>query len=237
MDLHSEERLQKILSARGIASRRSAEEMIQAGRVTIDGTPARLGDRANPSQQQICVDGKPINATLEKRSYILLHKPKYVITSVKDEKDRKTVFDVVGAPAVGLWPVGRLDWDSEGLLILTNDGDLTHRLTHPSFGVAKTYEVTVVGQDIPRQAAEIPSIRTLDDLPVQPAQVHVVNAEKITVTIKEGRNRHVRKLCAAVGLDVIRLIRVSEGGLTINGLRAGQWRHLTAEEIARLSAL
>ena len=236
------ERLQKILSARGIASRRDAEQLILDGRVTVDGLPAELGQRADPSVQTICVDGQPIRTSLEERVYIMLNKPRGYVTTVRDERGRKTVMDLLGDVGAGLWPVGRLDYLSQGLLLLTNDGEVTRRLTHPSFEVEKVYHVWVRGQDIERQAEDMAGELLLDGVPIKPALVRILRTESsgervLEVRITEGRNRQVRRMCAACDLEVLRLMRVGEGELVLGDLRAGDWRYLTEEEITYLRGI
>ena len=236
------ERLQKILSARGIASRREAEQLILDGRVTVDGQPAELGQRVDPSAQTICVDGQPIAASLDERVYIMLNKPRGYVTTVRDERGRKTVMDLLGDAGAGLWPVGRLDYLSQGLLLLTNDGEVTRRLTHPSFEVEKVYHVWVRGENIPRQAEAMAGEITLDGVRIKSALVRVLRVESsgesvLEVRVTEGRNRQVRRMCAACDLEVLRLVRVGEGELTLGDLKAGDWRYLTAEEITYLQGI
>ena len=232
-----EERLQKILSARGVASRRKAEEYLAAGRVMVNGRPARVGDKADPDRDQITVDGRPL-AGERRRTYLMLYKPRGYVTTLADEKGRKTVADLVKGCGARVWPVGRLDLDSEGLLILTDDGDLTHRILHPSGEVEKEYLVTVSG-DVDRALPVLAGPMELDGVPLAPAQVRVVSRAgadraRLSVTIHEGKNRQVRRMCAAAGLQVTRLRRVREGALTLGELKPGRWRVLSREEVALL---
>ena len=227
-----EERLQKLLSARGVASRRRAEDYLAAGRVTVNGVPARVGDRADPDRDDIRVDGKPL-PPLEARTYLMLNKPRGYICTRSDEKGRRTVMSLVAGCGAAVWPVGRLDLDSEGLLLLTDDGDLTQMLLHPSHEVEKEYHVWVEG-DVERALPVLRGPMALDGTPLQPARVETVGEGVLSVTIHEGRNRQVRRMCAAAGLSVRRLRRVREGALTLGGLPAGKWRRLTDEEISRL---
>ena len=230
-----EERLQKILSSRGVASRRRAEELLQAGCVTVDGRTAVLGDKADPEVCRICVDGVPLPGA-GRRTYLLLNKPRGYVTTLSDERGRKTVADLVQGCGVRVWPVGRLDLDSEGLLLLTDDGTLTHALLHPSHEIEKEYHVWVQGD---LQAA-LPILRgpmSLDGRPLHPAAVEVLGEGRLSVTIHEGRNRQVRRMCAAAGLKVKRLQRVREGSLTLGDLPVGKWRYLTNEEVALLKSL
>lgn len=227
-----EERLQKLLSAAGMCSRRRAEEYILAGRVTVNGQKARLGDKADTVRDRVAVDGVPLSAPAG-HTYIMLNKPRGYVTTLSDEKGRKTVVQLVADCRARVWPVGRLDMDSEGLLLLTDDGDLTHWLTHPSHEVEKEYQVWVRG-DVDRA------------LPILSAPVHdsgdILTADRVertgpntlTVVIHQGKNRQVRRMCAAAGLKVERLQRVREGEVRLGGLRLGKWRELTAAELASL---
>ena len=228
-----EERLQKVLSARGVASRRAAENYLAAGRITVNGRVARVGDKADPERDEIRVDGRPLSARLSRRTYLMLNKPRGYVTTLSDERGRKTVAELVAGCGARVWPVGRLDLDSEGLLILTDDGDLTQRLLHPSHEVEKEYRVWVTG-DV---AAALPVLRgpmELDGVPLHPARVRPVGEGVLSVVIHEGRNRQVRRMCAAAGLKVRRLKRVREGALRLGTLPPGKWRRLTAEELRLL---
>ena len=227
----SRERLQKVLARAGIASRRASEEMIQAGRATINGRTAALGDKVGDSDR-IELDGIPVLRDPNLVHY-LLHKPRDVVSTASDTQNRQTVVDLVPS-TIRVYPVGRLDADSEGLIILTNDGDLTHRLTHPSFGVPKEYLVHVEG--IPQRSA-VRSLREgiqLDDGMTAPAQVSMPDQGLQKKTIHEGRNRQVRRMCAAIGHPVVRLVRVRIGPITDSSLTAGSWRELTNEEVRSL---
>lgn len=233
------ERLQKILASRGVASRRHAEEMILAGRVTCNGAVCKLGDSADPDVDKILLDGKPLPSR-EEFVYIMLNKPRGFVTTLSDEKGRKNAAQLVTDCGKRVYPVGRLDMDSEGLLLFTNDGDLANRLMHPKHEVNKTYAVQVTGyttQGLEKLKRPI----TLDGYRIKPPQVICVrkeNDEKNTavlqVTIHEGRNRQVRRMCAAAGMNVHRLTRISEGDLKIGKLPTGKWRYLTDEEAALL---
>ena len=227
----SRERLQKVLARAGIASRRASEEMIQAGRATINGRTAALGDKVADSDR-IELDGIPVLRDPNLVHY-LLHKPRDVVSTASDTQNRQTVVDLVPS-TIRVYPVGRLDADSEGLIILTNDGDLTHRLTHPSFGVPKEYLVHVEG--IPQRSA-VRSVREgiqLDDGMTAPAQVSMPDQGLLKITIHEGRNSQVRRMCAAIGHPVVRLVRVRIGPITDSSLTAGSWRELTNEEVRSL---
>ena len=232
-----EERLQKIIAASGLMSRRSAEELIAAGKVRVNGAVASLGDRADAARDRITVDGKSL-APPEEKVYIMLNKPRGYVTTLKDEKGRRTVAELVSELGVRLYPVGRLDMNSEGLLIMTNDGELAERMMHPRGGVEKCYRTTVTGENIPAAAEKMKESMLIDGYRTRGARVEI---ERLTdkggvllVTIGEGRNRQVRKMCEQVGLRVTRLCRISEGGLKLGDLRSGKWRELTRAEIARL---
>lgn len=234
-----EERLQKILSGLGVCSRRQAEQWIQAGRVRINGQMAVLGQRADPQRDTITVDGTALGQA-PARQYILLHKPRGYVTTLKDERGRKTVADLVQDCGARVYPVGRLDRDSEGLLLLTNDGALANRLMHPSAEVEKVYRVTVDGYDS-GALERVRAVREVDGAPIQPPGVELVRVQGrravLTVTIHEGRNRQVRKMCAQAGLEVRRLVRTAEGPLTLGNQRPGTWRYLTQEERQQIEEL
>jgi len=230
-----EERLQKILSSRGVASRRAAEGYLTAGRVTVNGVTAALGDKADPNRDVILVDGLPLPVAGE-GTYIMLHKPRGYVTTCADEQGRKTVLELVEGCGANVWPVGRLDLNSEGLLLLTNDGALTQRLTHPSHEVEKEYHVTAAG-DIQTALPVLAGEMTLDGQRLRPAAVRVLADGKLSVTIHEGKNRQVRRMCQMAGLTVKRLVRVREGSLHLGALKPGCWRPLTAEEISQLQGV
>lgn len=231
-----EDRLQKLLSAAGVCSRRRAEEYITAGRVTVNGRPASLGDRADPDRDEIALDGQPVVRS-QTRTVLMLYKPRGVVTTLSDEKGRRTVADLVKGCPARVWPVGRLDLDSEGLLLMTNDGALTQRLLHPSGEVNKTYLVSVYGP-VDGAVERLSAVTELDGEPIRPAQVELLRrtgrTAELSVTIHEGKNRQIRRMCQACGLTVKRLRRVREHTLELGDLPAGKWRYLTAEEIAGL---
>lgn len=232
-----EERIQKLISACGLASRRAAEEWIIAGRVTVNGEKARLGDRADLDRDAVLVDGKPL-APGGGRTYLMLNKPRGYVTTLSDEKGRKTVADLVAGCGARVWPVGRLDMDSEGLLILTDDGALTHQLLHPSHEVDKEYLVWVTG-NVNKAVPILSAPMTLDGERLAPAQVRrgrdSGGVHQLSVTIHQGKNRQVRRMCARAGLEVLRLKRVREGPLSLDrSLKAGQWRNLTDRELLEL---
>lgn len=227
-----EERLQKLLSACGVASRREAEGYIVAGRVTVNDQTAKVGDKADLEQDDIRVDGTPLRQN-EQRTYLVLNKPRGYVTTLSDEKGRKTVAQLVANCGARVWPVGRLDLDSEGLLIMTDDGELTNLLTHPSHEKEKEYLVWVTG-DIDAALPVLSGPMSLDDVPLAPAQVRRAGVGKLSIVIHEGKNRQVRRMCALAGLTVKALKRIREGDLTLGTLHTGNWRPLTAEEVARL---
>lgn len=227
-----EERLQKLLSACGVTSRRGAEEYIQAGRVTVNGTVASLGDKADLDTDLIEVDGVPLHRE-ETRTYLLLHKPRGYVTTLSDEKGRRTVAELVADCGARVWPVGRLDYASEGLLIMTDDGDLTHKLLHPSHEVEKEYIVSADG-DVQAALPILAAPMTLDGVPLAAAKVRPLGEGKLSVIIHEGKNRQVRRMCASAGLTVTRLKRVREGTLALGELPVGKWRRLNSAEIRKL---
>ena len=233
------ERLQKLLSQAGIASRRQAESMITAGRVTVNGAVVtELGTKADPDHDMIVVDGKPLTVTAAKR-YILLYKPSGYMTTLNDPQGRPLVIDLLKSVGERVYPVGRLDYNSEGLLLLTNDGDWANRLAHPRYEIDKEYHVRVQGSVTPEQVARLSAGVTLEDGRTAPATVTVLKESEqntwISVTIHEGRYRQVRRMCEAVGLSVVRLRRNRYGFLNLAGLNPGEFRELTAEEAKRLA--
>ena len=231
------QRLQKLIAASGLMARRKAEEAIAAGRVTVNGRVALLGESADPETDRILVDGRELPGGEEKR-YILLYKPRGVVCSLADEKGRRDLRELTRELPERLFPVGRLDLDSEGLLLMTNDGDWANRLTHPSHEVEKCYHTWVKGEDVPDALEKLRRPMEIDGYPVRPARVELLEelpeGAKLSVTIHEGRNRQVRKMCEQAGLKVTRLCRVREGSLRLGALRPGQWRQLTDEEVESL---
>lgn len=231
------DRLQKILSARGVASRRRAEEMIAAGRVTCNGRVCVLGDSADPDVDTILIDGQALPEA-ENRIYIMLHKPRGYVTTLSDEKGRKNAAQLVTDCGQRVYPVGRLDMDSEGLLLFTNDGDFANHLMHPKHEVKKVYRVTVTGFTEEAMAAlEKPIV--LDGYKIRKPDVSKIRSgadgkAELQVTIHEGRNRQVRRMCAAAGMDVVRLVRIAEGPVQLAKLPLGKWRHLTEAEVEAL---
>lgn len=230
------ERLQKILSAAGVCSRRAAEGYLTAGRITVNGETAQLGQQADPETDDIRVDGVPLGREPE-TVYLMLNKPRGYVTTVSDEQGRETVMDLLTGIHTRIYPVGRLDRDSEGLLLLTNDGALTQRLLHPSHEVSKEYRVTVSGP-VEHAAENLRRIRDVAGMAIRPAEVQMLRREgnraELRIVIHEGRNRQIRRMCARCGLEVLRLQRVREHCLELGTLPLGQWRYLTAAEIAAL---
>ena len=230
------ERLQKILSARGLASRRKAEEMIQSGRVLVNGVPVQLGQTADPDVDEILVDGKPLPQK-EDYIYLLLNKPRGYVTTLSDEKGRPNAAQLVADCGVRVYPVGRLDMDSEGLLLFTNDGAFANSMMHPKHEVKKTYEVWVTGYQ-PGGEVRLSKAVTLDGYTIRTPKVKIIRAEgqkaKFLVTIHEGRNRQVRRMCEAAGMHCVRLRRIQEGSLSLGNLQQGKWRYLTEQEVEAL---
>lgn len=230
------ERLQKILSARGVASRRAAEEWIQAGRVSVNGRTAVLGDTADPEKDDIRVDGKQLPRQ-EKLLYLMLHKPRGYVTTLHDEKGRPDAARLVADCGARVYPIGRLDMDSEGLLLFTNDGTFANLLMHPSHEVEKAYEVLVSGFS-PEKLPLLERPIVLDGYCIRPPKVRLLESTgqkaRLEVVIHEGRNRQVRRMCQAAGMEVLRLKRTREGSLTLGDLPAGKWRSLTQAEIEKL---
>ncbi len=233
-------RLQKYLSECGIASRRKAEEYIEAGRVKVNGRPAKLGDRVDPKRDKVMFAGRRVVGQ-KKKMYIMLHKPRGYVTTLSDEKGRKCVSDLVADAGVRLFPVGRLDRDSEGLLLMTNDGEFANLLTHPSCYVSKVYRVTVRGQVTEEQLDQMAAGILLDGEKTRPCEVHVISkGEDRTVlhfTLYQGKNRQIRRMCEAVGLTVIRLKRTMIAGVKLGMLKPGKWRELNEKEMRHLTSV
>ncbi len=230
------ERLQKILSARGLASRRKAEEWITAGRVRVNGMVARLGDCADEQTDEITVDGNPLPAPT-KNVYIMLNKPRGYVTTLSDEKGRRNAAQLVSDCGTRVYPVGRLDMDSDGLLLFTNDGAFANAMMHPKHQVDKTYRVEVTGYS--EEALErIGKSVTLDGYTIRTPEVKLLSCSGsealLEVVIHEGRNRQVRRMCDLAGMQVRRLTRIAEGNLKLGALPMGKWRYLNDEELAEL---
>lgn len=229
-----EERLQKILSSAGVCSRRKAEELLLAGRVKVNGIPARVGEKADLERDRVEVDGVLLSAPAA-HTYLMLHKPRGYVTTLSDERGRPTAAQLVASCPDRVWPVGRLDMDSEGLLLFTNDGALTHALTHPSHRVEKEYQVRVSG-DVERALAILERPMTVDGENMVADRVERTGQNQLTIVIHQGKNRQVRRMCAAAGLEVLRLKRVREGPLRLGNLQEGMWRLLTKQEISMLKS-
>lgn len=228
-----EERLQKLISAAGLCSRRTAETWLVEGRVTVNGAVASLGDKADLVRDVVEVDGVALSKPAA-HTYIMLHKPRGYVTTLSDEKGRKTVAQLVEDCPARVWPVGRLDMDSEGLLLMTDDGGLTHRLTHPSHEIQKEYRVRVAG-NISGALPILSKPLVVDGESMTADHVERTGEDTLTITIHQGKNRQVRRMCAACGLRVTRLVRVREGELLLGTLEPGAWRFLSEEEVRRLS--
>jgi 23S rRNA pseudouridine2605 synthase len=235
-------RLQKILSAAGVASRRTAEVLITQGRVSVNGQVVReLGSRADPARDDVRVDGRRVKVARSVR-YVLLHKPEGYVTTRSDQYGRRTVMDLLGRDAAGLYPVGHLDYDSAGLLLLTNDGDLAARLTHPRHEVSKTYHAVVSGTPGEAALRRLSAGIRLQEGLTAPAEVRVLKAYAargrdqalVEIVLREGRHRQVRRMCEAVGHPVLELRRVAMGPISDARLKPGAWRDLTEREVSRL---
>lgn len=230
------QRLQKILSARGVASRRKAEEMIQNGLVYVNGKAAGLGDSADPEVDQITVEGRPLPSAT-KSVYIMPNKPRGYVTTLSDEKGRENAAQLVCGCGVRVYPVGRLDMDSEGLLLFTNDGEFANAMMHPRQEVRKVYEVWTTGFT-PGAEIRLAEPIVLDGRPIQKPGIRILKAGNgkahFEITIHEGRNRQIRRMCEAAGMRVTRLKRVREGNLSLGDLPLGKWRYLTEEEVKNL---
>ena len=228
------ERLQKILSQAGIASRRASEKLMLEGRVTVNGTTVmELGTKADASRDDIRVDGRRVK-TPERHLYLLLNKPRGYVTTRSDPEKRKTVIDLLKGVREYIYPVGRLDYDSEGLLILTNDGDLAARLTHPRHGIARVYEARVLGTPDAHDLSRLAKGVAIEGRRTGPAEVVELGPGHLRITVREGRNRQVRKMCDAIGHPVEALRRVAIGPIRDTRLKTGQWRELTPQEVDRL---
>lgn len=231
------ERLQKLLAQAGFGSRRSCEQLITAGRVTVNGKIAELGSKADPQTDRIVVDGVPIPAP-EPLVYVALYKPRNVISTVSSPDERRTVRDLVSIPE-RIFPVGRLDVDSEGLMLMTNDGELANQLTHPRYGHEKEYEVLVASRPDEKQIATLRQGVVLEDgYRTAPAQVFFMRTHGkgawLRFILKEGRKRQIREMCGRLGLPVVKIIRVRIGSLRLGSLNPGDWRQLTPEEVTGL---
>ena len=237
------ERLQKILSAAGICSRRAAETYIKEGRVKVNGITANLGDSADLEQDEIVVNGRTIGKKARRMVYIMLNKPRGYVTTLSDEADRKTVADLIQDVPERVYPVGRLDMHSEGLLLLTNDGQLAHNLMHPSHEVYKEYLVKLTPDEegLPSPEKPLSGVIELDGERLLPAKCRLLtkteNGYIMTIAIRQGKNRQIRRMCAKCGYTVNSLKRVSEGDVKLGELSSGRWRYLTEAEVRYLKSL
>ena len=232
-----EQRLQKIIASSGFCSRRAAEKLIEEGRARINGRTATLGESADHARDVITIDDKPLSKSGQ-RTYILLNKPRGYLSSMSDDRGRRTVAELTTDAGARVYPVGRLDYDSEGLLIMTDDGEFAHMLMHPSHEIRKTYEARVRGSNILQALETLRAPMTIDGYEIRPAEVKLLKQGEgeavLSVTIGEGRNRQIRKMCEQAGLNVVRLRRVSEGSLKLGVLPTGKWRNLERDEIENL---
>ena len=233
----AEQRIQKVLSDQGVCSRRAAEKLIDEGRVKVNGHPVTLGDKMDPDFDKVSIDGKSVRIVRKRQyTYLMLNKPRGYITTASDERGRKTVMDLLTGVDRRVYPIGRLDKDSEGLLLLTDDGAFANLLTHPSGGVGKLYRVTVRPRATEEQVVKMSSGVVLDDgTKTMPCAINVVTDEPgrtvMEMTLKEGKNREIRRMCEAVGLEVVRLKRNAEGVVKLGMLKPGTYRELTKAEI------
>lgn len=233
----AEERLQKYMAECGIASRRKSEELIRAGKVKVNGELAEIGQKVDPVKDTVSVEGRKVNHD-QKHVYIMLNKPRGFITTMNDEKDRRCVAELVSDVGTRVYPVGRLDRDSEGLLLFTNDGQFANNLMHPSKHVPKTYRVTVRSEVTDDMITKMMTGMMIDGSKTLPADVKILvqepNRTVMEVTICEGRNRQIRKMCEQLGLEVARLKRIAEGPVKLGMLKRGTWRELRHDEVKAL---
>lgn len=232
-------RLQKMLADCGVASRRKAEEMIQAGLVTVNGETAHIGDKVDPRRDRVAVKGRPVQPRI-KNVYIMLHKPRGYITTMSDEMGRRCVAELVKEIPERIYPVGRLDRDSEGLLLMTNDGAFANKMVHPSMHVPKVYRVTIRPSITEDQLTQMSVGMEIDGEKTLPASVRVLEQQQgrvvLEIVLQQGRNRQIRKMCEQLGLEVARLKRIAMGPVKLGMLQPGQYRELTKEEIKGLLA-
>jgi len=244
----NEIRLQKFFSDAGVMSRRHAEDAIAEGRVTVNGVTAEVGMKIDPWYDTVTLDGKEVRPrTIEAYTYIMLNKPRGYVTTMSDEKDRPTVTELVADLGVRVYPIGRLDMYSEGLLLLTDDGEFANKIMHPSSEIKKTYAVRLKGMISENEIKKLEAPMELDGYSLRPVNVQMVSSERktargndvtdILVTLSEGRNRQIRRMCENCGLKILRLRRISEGNVRLGNLPPGKWRHLTDDELAYLKGV
>ncbi|MFA6947658.1 MAG: pseudouridine synthase [Eubacteriales bacterium] len=235
MEHKNTERLQKFISDSGVMSRRAAEREIAAGSVTVNGRPAKIGQSVDPSRDRVCVAGRFVEPRRSKYTYIMLNKPAGFVTTMSDEKGRKCVAALVSDVGERVYPIGRLDYESEGLLLMTSDGELANALMHPSTSLPKVYTVRVDTMMTDEQFKMLTSPMEIDGYRLRPIEAAVTDIDEdytvLRVTLHEGRNRQIRKMCEQAGLNVTRLRRTSIGDIGLDGLRPGKWRVLSAAQI------
>ena len=231
-------RLQKFLADAGLMSRRAAEAEIAAGRISVNGHPAEIGMQVDPAEDLVTYRGKKVVFTKKEHVYIMMNKPRGYLCSTEDDRGRKCVTDLLDGVSARVYPVGRLDLISEGLLLLTDDGELKNRLTHPSYSLPKIYRVKVAGEVSESQLVTLGSPLVIDGYKIRPVEVSMGESDEsgtvLKMTLKEGRNRQIRKMCEQAGLTVKRLSRVSIGNLKLDGLPVGKWRYLDEHEVEYL---
>ena len=240
-----EERIQKFLADAGIMSRRAAEREIARGAVCVNGVRAEIGQKIDPERDKVSVNGNPVENGFKRYVYIMLNKPRGYVTTASDERGRKTVVDLVSDIGERIYPVGRLDMDSDGLLLMTNDGDLTNRLTHPRHEIPKIYNVEVKGKVERETLKKLSGPMNIDGYDILPVETTVLTMKDdprrdttvLRMELYEGRNRQIRKMCEKCGLEVVRLTRVAIGELRLGNLKPGCWRHLTKSQVEYLKNL
>jgi len=234
-------RLQKMLADCGVASRRKSEQLIADGSVKVNGQTAKIGDKVDPYNDKVVVKGKKISGRSKpKHYYVMLHKPRGYVTTMNDEMGRKCVAELVSDIPARIYPVGRLDRDSEGLLLMTNDGEFANKVTHPAKHVYKVYKVTIRPGITEEQLTEMSCGMVIDGRMTAPAEIHVVTRKEgrcvLEIILREGRNRQIRKMCEQLGIEVARLKRIAIGQVKLGGLEQGKWRELSKDEVRRLTA-
>lgn len=231
-------RLQKFLSAKGIMSRRAAEEEIAAGKIKVNGEIATLGTKIDPERDSVEYKGKKISGASERKIYLMLNKPRGYLTSMSDDRGRECVSELVSDVGARVYPIGRLDLESEGLLLFTNDGDFANKLMHPRYHKPKTYHVKLAGEIDPEKVTRLSEPMEIDGYMTKPATVSLITRKKeysvVAITLFEGRNRQIRKMCEKLSLHVLSLRRVSIGEVKLGDLRPGKWRYLTKSQVASL---